>query len=47
MTTKEDYFVKLNRILKAYLMPSSKTSDPDVRSLVPVQNHENVHAEWT
>ena len=37
MATKEDYFVKLNRILKAYLMPSSKTSDPDVRSL---QNHK-------
>ena len=41
MATKEDYFVKLNRILKAYLMPSSKTSDPAVRSL---QNHKNVHA---
>ena len=47
MATKEDYFqyfVKLNRIFKAYLMPSSKTSDPDVRSL---QNHKNVYAEWT
>ena len=44
MATKEDYFVKLNCILKAYLMPSSKTSNPDVRSL---QNHKNVHAEWT
>ena len=44
MATKKDYFDKLNRILKAYLMQSSKTSDPDVRSL---QNHKNVHAEWT
>ena len=44
MATKEDNFVKLNRILKAYLMPTSKTSDPEVRSL---ENHENVHAEWT
>ena len=38
MATKEDYFVKLNHILKAYLMPSSKTSDPKVRSL---ENREN------
>ena len=44
MATKEDYFVKLNHILKAYLMPSSKTSDPDVRSL---QIHKNADAEWT
>ena len=44
MATKEDYFVKLNHILKAYLMPTSKTSDSEVRSL---ENHENVHAEWT
>ena len=38
MATKKDYFVKLNPILKTYLMPSSKTSDPEVRSL---ENHEN------
>ena len=44
MATKEDYFVKLNCILKAYLMPSSKTSDPDVRSYKSIKMYmQNGH----